>query len=71
MVVVNEKAALSVDQACTYLSTSRPTLYRLMDGGEIPSFHIGRRRLVLREHLDRYIRERLAAAGAAQGQPDA
>jgi excisionase family DNA binding protein len=58
-----EKAAFSVEESCAYICTSRPTLYRLMDSGDIPSFHIGRRRLVLKEHLDRFLRQRLAAAG--------
>ena len=60
----NEKAAFSVEEACHYLNISRPSLYRLMDQGRIPSFHIMRRRLLLREHLDRFLRERLAEAEA-------
>ena len=58
-----DKAAFSVEGACQYLDVSRPTLYRLMGQGDIPSFHIGRRRLVLKEHLDLYIRDRLVEAG--------
>ena len=57
---VTEKAAFSVTDACHYISVSRPTLYRLMEGA-IKSFHIGRRRLILREHLDAYLQERLEA----------
>ena len=52
-----DKAALSLQEACTYIGTSRPTIYRLMDQGFIPSFHIGRRRLVLKEDLDRFLQE--------------
>jgi excisionase family DNA binding protein len=58
-----EKAALSVEEGCAYIGTSRPTFYRLMGEGVLRSFHIGRRRLVLKADLDRFIRERLAAAG--------
>ena len=58
-----DKAAFSVEEACNYIGTSRPTLYRLMDSGTIRSFHIGRRRLLLREDLDRFLQERLSAAG--------
>jgi excisionase family DNA binding protein len=61
-----ERSALSVDEGCTYLGIGRAHFYRLMDQGEIHSFHIGRRRLVLREHLDKFIRERLAEAGQRQ-----
>ena len=57
-----EKAAYSVESACRYLNVSRPTLYRLMDQGAIPSFHIRTRRLLLKAHLDTYLQERLAEA---------
>ena len=57
-----EKAAFSVQEGAIYIGTSRPTFYRLMDSMAIPSFHIGRRRLVLREDLDRFIQDRLAEA---------
>ena len=55
----DEKAAFGVARACGYLDISRPTLYRLMDQGLIPSFHIQRRRLVLKRDLDRFLQERL------------
>ena len=61
-------AALSVDGACAYVGVSRPTLYRLMDQRTIPSFHIGRRRLLLKAHLDTFLRERLAEADFAEAR---
>ncbi len=61
-----EKAAFSIEGGCRYLDVSRPTFYRLMDQGLISSFHIGRRRLVLRADLDRFIQERLAEAAEAR-----
>jgi excisionase family DNA binding protein len=61
-----DKGAMGVEGACRYLDVSRPTLYRLMDTGAVPSFHIGRRRLILREHLDRFLHERLAEAEAGR-----
>ena len=63
METINEKAAFSVDEGCNYIGQSRPTFYRLMDQGEIPSFHIGRRRMVLKKELDRFLQERIEAAG--------
>jgi excisionase family DNA binding protein len=54
-----ERAALSVEEAFTYIGIGRAHFYRLMDQRTIPSFHIGRRRLVLREDLDRFLQERL------------
>ena len=59
----NQQAALSVDEAFRYVGISRALLYRLMDSRAIPSFHIGRRRLILREHLDAFLKTQLAAAG--------
>ena len=61
-----DSAAFSVNDACVYLAVSRPTLYRLMDQGAIPSFHILRRRLLLKQHLDAYLQERVAEAAAGR-----
>ena len=61
---VIERAALSVDEAFNYIGIGRVHLYRLMDEGAIPSFHIGRRRLILREDLDQFLQARKAEAGA-------
>lgn len=63
MEIITEKAAFGVDASCTYLEISRPTFYRLMDSGAIRNFHIGRRRMVLREDLDKFLQERVAEAG--------
>jgi excisionase family DNA binding protein len=59
-----ERAALSIDEAYTYLGIGRAHLYRMMEEGLLPSFHIGRRRLILREDLDKFLRDRKAEAGA-------
>ena len=59
-----EKAAFSVEEAGIYLGTSRPTVYRLMDSGELSSIHIGRRRLILKEALDQFLEDRKAQAGS-------
>lgn len=56
-------AGLSIQQAADYVGVSRAALYRLLGDGSLLSLHIGRRRIVLKEHLDRYLQERLAAAG--------
>ena len=58
-----DRAALGVEASCGYLAISRPTMYRLLDAGAIRSFHIGRRRLILREDLDKFVQERLVEAG--------
>ena len=61
---VTEKAGLSLEEAGQYLGISRAALYRLLDTGAIRSFHIGRRRLILREEIDRYIRVQVEAEDA-------
>ena len=66
MWTTNEKAAFSLDASCAYLDVSKPTLYRLMDSGEIRNFHIGRRRMILREHLDRFLQDRLAESDSGE-----
>jgi excisionase family DNA binding protein len=51
-----EKKGLSIQEACFYLGNiSRPTLYRLMGKGEIRSYHIGSRRLLLKSDLDAFL----------------
>lgn len=61
--IVVERAALGVEAAGRYLGVARATLYRLMDSGTIRSFHIGRRHLLLKVELDRYIAQQVAAEG--------
>jgi excisionase family DNA binding protein len=68
METVMEKAALSIEAACAYLDVSHPTLYRLMESGNLKSFHIGRRRLCLKSDLDAFLEKRLADAGYGSSQ---
>ena len=65
MFSITEKSALSVTEAHCYLGIARAQLYRLMGSGELPSLHIGRRRLVLREDLDAFLRARRAEGQGA------
>jgi excisionase family DNA binding protein len=52
-------AALSIAEAAAYLNVSRATLYRLLGSGAFRSCSIGRRRVVLRSELDRFLQERM------------
>ncbi|MDA0988811.1 MAG: helix-turn-helix domain-containing protein [Chloroflexi bacterium] len=52
-----EKAAFSIREATVYLGINRATLYRLMNSGALESFHVGRRRLLARSALDRFIQQ--------------
>jgi excisionase family DNA binding protein len=49
------RLAYGVDDACTALSLSRPTLYRLMAAGAIPYRQCGGRRLILATDLQRWL----------------
>jgi excisionase family DNA binding protein len=50
-----ERAAFSINEAAVYLGVERAHLYDLMNSGEVPAFHIGKRRLLLRSDLDKFI----------------
>lgn len=47
-------ALVAVDDAARILGVSRTSLYGLMDAGEVPSKHVGRRRLIPRVALDAF-----------------
>ena len=66
MNAVLEKRAFSIEEAAIYIGGSRPTIYRLMDSGALPSFHIGRRRLILKEDLDQFLKDRKAEAAVGR-----
>jgi excisionase family DNA binding protein len=58
--------ALSIAQARASLGVSRTVLYHLISKGEIRTLKIGRRRLVRRAELERFLAAKEgAAAGAA------
>jgi excisionase family DNA binding protein len=59
----NERATFSIPEACQYLGISRPSFYRLLDDKAIGSINVGRRRLVPRREIDKYIDEKLAEGG--------
>jgi len=54
------KRAYTISEACQYLGgVSRPTMYRLLGGGELSSYHIGVRVYFTKESLDKFINERV------------
>jgi excisionase family DNA binding protein len=55
------KLALSITEVCEALGVSRPTVYRLMDSGQLATFTVGRRRLIQVSELERFVAERVAA----------
>ena len=50
---------VSVEEAATMLRIGRTTAYELVMSGQIQSVKVGRRRLVLREGIQRYVDELL------------
>lgn len=55
-------AAFTISSAVTYSGLSRSRLYDLMKQGEIASFQVGGRRMILRETLDGFFARLSAAA---------
>lgn len=50
-----ERAAFTVDGACSYTSIGKSKIYEFMRDGELPFKQLGKRRLLRREDLDRLI----------------
>lgn len=46
--------AFTIDHAVTYSGLSRSRLYTLIQSGDLPSFRVGGRRMILREVLDSF-----------------
>lgn len=55
--------ALGIDQAARVIGVARSMLYEIVARGEIESFKLGRRRLILVKTLDAYI-NKMAKEGA-------
>lgn len=55
--------ALGIEEAARVIGVARSTLYEIAARGEIESFKLGRRRLILVKVLDAYI-NRVAKEGA-------
>ena len=52
-----KKRAYKVTEACEYMGCSRQTLYRAIGRGEIDAYHLGTRRYITKESMDRLINE--------------
>ena len=55
--------ALSIEESARVIGIARATLYEIVARGEIESFKLGRRRLILTKTLESYI-NRVAKEGA-------
>lgn len=63
----NEAICLSADDAAIAIGIGRTKFWELLKNGTIPSFAIGRRRLVTREALAQFVRQHEQAGSAATG----
>lgn len=51
-----DRLALSIAEACTYISIGRTTLYKLIRENQIPIRKVGARTIVLRDELDQALK---------------
>jgi excisionase family DNA binding protein len=56
------KEYFSPDELATWLGIGRTMAYRLLSSDEIPSFKIGRRRIVSRRDVEAYLEQQRAHA---------
>ncbi|MAY79014.1 MAG: hypothetical protein CL802_15890 [Citromicrobium sp.] len=57
--------AVSVEEAAALLSIGRTSMFKILrEDGELPSFHIGRRRLILREDITAYVNKQVERANS-------
>lgn len=52
---MSDETLLTVNEVAKYLKVSRPTVYKLMDEGEIKYFVVGKRRRVHSREVDSYL----------------
>lgn len=57
MDIQSERMTLSVAEAAKTLGISRPSLYSLLDRPGFPAFRVGRRVLISRAGLERWIEQ--------------
>lgn len=60
--VKHNRLAYRVDEAAVLLGISRTFIYRLIEKGDLKSFKLGRRRLVLKSDLDEFATSHAAEA---------
>lgn len=61
MTLTAERGTLSVEEAAQYIGISRSKCWTLVSDGTLPSFHVGRRRLLSMERVQTWLREQEAA----------
>lgn len=54
---MDDKLTLSVTETAEILGVSRPTVYTLIHRDDFPSFRVGRRTLISRTGLEKWVEE--------------
>ena len=54
---VEPSIGVSVKEACHLLGVGRTTVYQLIKSGELDVYHVGKRTLVIRESVFRFVEE--------------
>jgi len=67
MPITDPVVLLTVDEVCHRLQLSRPSVYRLINSGELSSFTIGRARRIPVEAVSAFIDAQVAAHVAPTG----
>ena len=52
------RTTVSVNEAAGLIGICKPAIYHYIHSGELPSFRLGRRRLIRRESLEEFQRKR-------------
>ena len=60
-----QKYAYSIHETAEALGLGRSKLYELLQSGEIPTFYVGRKRLVAADDLQRFVESRREQEKAA------
>jgi excisionase family DNA binding protein len=61
---------LTVEDTAKRLSISRTMVFKLLKAGDLASLTIGAKRLIPRQEIERYIRERTHRRRASTGHPE-
>ena len=62
--LIDTRLSYSIAEAALILGISRGFAYRLVAAGDLPTFRLGRRRLVARRDLEAFVEARTAQAVA-------
>jgi excisionase family DNA binding protein len=66
-----ERLAYAPAEAARLIGYSRSGFYLLLSRGEVPSFKLGRRRLITRQHLLEFLQRAAEPAGSSHEREEA